>query len=71
MSFPIFLSITGLCTRYSIKRTACYLWRKKNNFPSPITPENCNPRWRLSDIEKWEAANVKNIITVESGVSYA
>jgi predicted DNA-binding transcriptional regulator AlpA len=57
MSLSSFISITGLCTRYSIKRTACYTWRQKNNFPSSITPSNCNPRWRLSDIEQWELEN--------------
>lgn len=57
MSLSSFISISDLCTRYSIKRTACYSWRKKNNFPSSITPPNCNPRWRLADIEAWEAGN--------------
>lgn len=56
-----FISISGLCARYSIKRTACYSWRQKNNFPSSITPKNCNPRWRISDIESWEEKNSSSI----------
>jgi len=57
MSLLSFISIAGLCSRYGITRTTCYEWRQKNNFPSSITPPKCNPRWRLSDIEQWEASN--------------
>jgi predicted DNA-binding transcriptional regulator AlpA len=54
-----FISIKGLCERYGIKRTAFYNWRKKKQFPSPVTPPNCNPRWRVSDVEQWENNNFK------------
>ncbi|WP_150102077.1 helix-turn-helix transcriptional regulator [Shewanella halifaxensis] len=57
-----FISINGLCERYSIRRTACYVWRKKVNFPSPVTPANCHPRWRESDIMKWEELNFSSIV---------
>jgi predicted DNA-binding transcriptional regulator AlpA len=53
----IFLSIKGLCERYDIKRTTCHEWRKRDNFPNSITPQNCNPRWRIKDIEQWETNN--------------
>jgi predicted DNA-binding transcriptional regulator AlpA len=56
-----FISIKDLCARYSIQRTACYQWRKQVNFPSPITPPNCHPRWRSSDIKDWELSNKSNI----------
>lgn len=52
-----FMDIAGLCERYGIKRTACYHWRQSEKFPSPITPKNCNPRWRLSDVMSWEEGN--------------
>jgi predicted DNA-binding transcriptional regulator AlpA len=52
-----FINIKGLCQRYDIKRTAFYNWRKKDTFPNPVTPPNCNPRWRISDILKWENNN--------------
>lgn len=56
-----FISISGLCSRYGIKRTACYSWRKNNNFPTAVTPANCNPRWRISDVEQWEIENSNSI----------
>jgi predicted DNA-binding transcriptional regulator AlpA len=57
----LFVSIKELCERYSIKRTTCYAWRKEQSFPSPITPSNCNPRWRISDIERWETTNADQV----------
>lgn len=52
-----FISISDLCERYEIQRTACYSWRKKVGFPAPITPKHCHPRWRCEDIEQWENHN--------------
>lgn len=53
----IFLKLKDLLKRYNIQRAAFWRWRKKLDFPAPITPVNARPIWRLVDVENWEKQN--------------
>ena len=52
-----FVTIADLIKRYSISRTTFFRLRKHDSFPKSITPKECNPIWRLTDIENWEDNN--------------
>ncbi|MEV8468637.1 AlpA family phage regulatory protein [Fluviibacterium sp. DFM31] len=52
-----FLSDTQLAQRYGVHRSTPWRWLKTDpNFPSPFTLSPGCTRWRLADLEKWEAA---------------
>jgi len=55
MKQQVFLSDKDLAARYSIHRVTPWRWVQAGNFPAPIKI-NGSTRWRLSDIEQWEAA---------------
>ena len=50
----LFLSDKDLARRYAIHRVTPWRWVQAGKFPSPIKI-NGSTRWRLSDIEAWEA----------------
>ena len=51
-----YLSDKELATRYEVSRVTPWRWAKKNAFPSPVKlGPNCT-RWKLSDVEAWEAS---------------
>ena len=49
-----YLSDKDLAARYSIHRATPWRWVREGRFPSPIKI-NGSTRWKLSDIEAWEA----------------
>jgi predicted DNA-binding transcriptional regulator AlpA len=51
----LFLSDKAVGERYSVHRATPWRWAKAGNFPVPIKI-NGSTRWKLSDIEAWEAA---------------
>ena len=55
-----FLKLKDLLKRYNIQRAAFWRWRKTLGFPSPITPPNARPMWRITDVEEWEKQNFEN-----------
>lgn len=51
-----YLSDKELASRYGVSRITPWRWAKKGSFPSPVKlGPNCT-RWKLSDIEAWEAS---------------
>lgn len=53
----VFVTDAQIAARYSVHRT--WPWRKSKTdktFPRPVKLSPQCTRWRLSDIEKWEAA---------------
>lgn len=53
----MFLSDNQVATRYGVTRTTVWRWRKSDpNFPQPVTLSPGCTRWRLADLEAWEAA---------------
>lgn len=53
----VYLSDMQLSARYSVHRTTPWRWAKNNpSFPKPITLTPGCTRWKLSEIEAWEAS---------------
>ena len=52
-----FLSDTQLAARYGVHRSTPWRWAKADPaFPKPVTLTPGCTRWKLSDIEAWEAS---------------
>ncbi len=53
----MFLSDKQLAERYGVNRVTIWRWRRTDSaFPAPVTLSPGCVRFRLSDIEVWEAA---------------
>jgi predicted DNA-binding transcriptional regulator AlpA len=51
-----FLSPEQVAARFGVSKTTIWRWRgSKNNFPQPFTLSSGTTRWRLADLEAWEA----------------
>jgi predicted DNA-binding transcriptional regulator AlpA len=50
-----YLSDKELATRYSVHRATPWRWVKGGKLPAPIKINGAT-RWKLADIEAWEAA---------------
>lgn len=56
----IYLSDTDLAKRYNIARPTVWRWhREQSNFPRAVRLTKGCTRWKLSEIEAWEAAQVE------------
>ncbi|WP_150113797.1 helix-turn-helix transcriptional regulator [Colwellia psychrerythraea] len=51
------LATNDILNRYGVGRQTLWRWRKKDNFPVPVSPPLARPFWRLEDIELWETSN--------------
>lgn len=52
-----YITVNSLADRYSVGPATIWRWARdpKSSFPTPVKlGANCT-RWRLADIEKWEA----------------
>lgn len=57
MAPETYLSDNQLAARYSVHRTTPWRWAKSDpNFPKPVTLTPGCTRWKLSEIEAWEAS---------------
>lgn len=51
-----FLPITRVAERYATTKHSIYRWmREERDFPAPIRLPGKTLRWRLSEVEAWEA----------------
>lgn len=54
-SSPVFLKAGQVSERESISVPTIWRWVREGRFPAPVKlGENCT-RWRLADLEAWEA----------------
>lgn len=44
-----------LAQRFGVSRATIWRWAQKGKFPQPIKLSPGCTRWRLSDVEAWEA----------------
>jgi prophage regulatory protein len=52
-----YLSDAQLAARYGVHRTTPWRWAKSaNTFPKPVMLTPGCTRWKLSEIEAWEAS---------------
>lgn len=50
-----YISDKQLAQRFGVHRTTLWAWVRDNGFPSPVRlSEHCT-RWRLADVEQFEA----------------
>ncbi|WP_191569512.1 helix-turn-helix transcriptional regulator [Paracoccus yeei] len=53
----IYLSDTQLAARYGVHRSTPWRWAKTDpGFPQPVALSPGCTRWKVSDIEAWEAS---------------
>ena len=52
-----YLSVAQVAARYGVHRTTPWRWSKTDpTFPKPIALTPGCTRWKLADLEAWEAA---------------
>ena len=52
-----YLSVAQVAARYGVHRTTPWRWAKTDpNFPKPVSLMPGCTRWKLADLEAWEAA---------------
>lgn len=58
-----FLSVEQVAIRYNVSKDTIWRWRREGDFPKPIRLGPKVSRWRLSDLETYEAARPCAFIT--------
>lgn len=56
VSFATHASDSQLAARFGVSRATIWRWVSLGKFPSPIKLSPGCTRWRLADVEAWEAA---------------
>lgn len=52
---PVFLPVTEVATRERVSVPTIWRWAREGRFPQPVKlGDNCT-RWRLADLQAWEA----------------
>lgn len=52
---PVFISDIQIAKRHDVHRATVWRWARTSDFPKPIKLSNRCSRWRLDEIEAWEA----------------
>ncbi len=53
---PAYLTDRQAAARYSVSRNTVWRWAKDGSFPKPTQLSPQCTRWRLADLEAWEAS---------------
>lgn len=56
VSAAIYVTDRELAARYGVSRPTVWRWAKGVDFPAPVSLSPGCTRWRIADIEAWEAA---------------
>ena len=51
----LYLSVDQVAKRFDVSKDSIWRWKRNGDFPKPIKLGGSTTRWRLSDIERWEA----------------
>ena len=51
-----YLSVDQVAARLSVSRDSIYRWKRLGDFPRAVKLSPSTTRWRLSDIQEWEAS---------------
>lgn len=54
-SIPLYAPDTAVAARYGVHRVTVWKWVASKKFPAPVKLADNTTRWRLADIEAWEA----------------
>ena len=52
----MYFSDKQLAERFGVTRSTIWRWARGGDFPQPVSLSPGCKRWRLSDVEAWEAA---------------
>lgn len=52
-----YVSDSFLANRYSVSRNTVWRWLQHGTIPQPVKLSPGCTRWRLSDVEAWEASH--------------
>lgn len=52
---PVFLTARQVAERESVSVPTVWRWAREGNFPQPVKLGPGCTRWRLADLEAWEA----------------
>ncbi|WP_151445156.1 helix-turn-helix transcriptional regulator [Halomonas lysinitropha] len=53
---PVFLTASQVAARENVSVPTIWRWSRDGKFPAPVRlGDNCT-RWRLADLEAWEAS---------------
>ncbi|WP_434614718.1 helix-turn-helix transcriptional regulator [Tabrizicola sp. M-4] len=56
----VFVDVLRLAARYGVHRATLWRWAKTDpTFPKPVSLTPGCTRWRLSEIEAWEASKLQ------------
>lgn len=50
-----YLSDRTLAKRYDVSRSTIWRWSAEGRLPQPVKIHGTATRWKLSDLEQWEA----------------
>jgi len=53
---PIFVPVEFVAARYSVSTATIWRWAKSGNLPRPVILSKGCSRWRLSDLDAFDAA---------------
>ena len=56
MPQAIFLSVDQVAERLGVSTDSIYRWKRNGDFPKAVKLGPGFVRWRLADVEEWEAA---------------
>lgn len=59
----LYLSVDQVASRFGVSKDTIWRWRREGDFPKPVKLGGRTTRWRLSDIEAWEACCVVGFVT--------
>lgn len=51
----MYLSDKSVADRYDTTRSTVWRWTKEGKLPRPVKVTNGTTRWKLRDLEAWEA----------------
>jgi len=54
-----YLSVKSVSNRYDIGVSTVWLRVKQGKLPQPVKLHGTSTRWKLEDLEKWEASQVQ------------
>lgn len=67
MQQPKYVSTSQLCDRYHRSSRTLSRWPETKGFPRPVMQSTgAENLWLLSDVEKWEAENMKSTFALAS-----
>ncbi|MGJ8590169.1 MAG: helix-turn-helix transcriptional regulator [Yoonia sp.] len=51
----LYLTVEQVAARFAVSKDSIWRWRREGEFPAPYKLGGRTARWRLAEIEAWEA----------------